>query len=229
MARIDLDSQGRPETDKLGFDRPAARVKPVRRKSRTKFFCCLLCLIFGLIFLVIFAAMVAKTGIFNIPVFSNYFYRLPQPTRQVAAQNPAELLQQGTGLRFDSQNKLVYIELSERNLTYLIEQAAANNPYFAPNLQTVISHSQIEMFGLLIYPFSANITFTIEPYLKDGQLAFTTRGLKVGNLSLPPNIASWLSDRFFKSWFLQISQNLIKSKVSDFQLQEGKIILTVAI
>ncbi len=209
MTRINFEEKLPPRLDVPELKRPK-KFRP--KKMRLKTGCLLLGTILVIFFLFVITAAVAKTGIVEIPVFSQIFYRLPQPTRQVEIDNPAEFIQKSAKTSYDSQEKLFIIELTEEDLTFLIRRGLQNqkDPIFAQNSQAVITDGGIEFFGLLLKPVSVNLTIKIKIVLgKDSIYDYQVTQFKVGGLNLPPTLVNWAVHKY------------VEAKGSDYQKLAG--------
>lgn len=228
MVRINSpDSLPLADLNKFGQGKIVKRLG--RKRFGVKKFCCLFFVLVLLFFLVATAAVVAKTGLVNIPFFSDVFYRLPRPQRQITIANQADFLQKNLNLTLNPSQSTAKLELTEEQLTLLVRQLLSNknDPYFASNAQAVIANGQIEFFGLLLRPVSANITIKFKPYLADNKLNFELTSLKIGDLTMPVPLADWLAVKFFSNPLSQLSQKLAEFKVQQLEVLEGKLILTI--
>lgn len=228
MPRVNLEEKNfiEPVFVRPKFEaRPAA---PKIKKGRFKRNCGVLIFVLFVSFLITATAVAAKTGIFQIPVFSSIFYRLPQPSRQIEIKDHAFIAGKNLNYSVNPETKKITLELTEEDLTFLLRQALTkNNPYFAPNLQAAVLNNEVEFYGLLLKPFAANLTLKLKPSFSAGQLDFTITKVKIGDLSLPAGTATALVHRFFSRQLEQFNSVLAKFKPESLQLSEGvaKVIL----
>jgi hypothetical protein len=231
MARISFDDELLDETELEDFRPKRKKRRRRRKKISLKARCCLWFLILLIFFLIIITAFIAKAGVVQIPFFSQIFYRLAQPSRQIEIDNQelVNIIQQGLNLEFDPQG-LATIEITEEELTYLFRQSLSgkDDSYFAESLQLIISKDRIEFFGLLIKPISASITLIIKPYLVNNILDFELIQAKIGDLSPPPKFTNWLIDTFLGDKLTEINQEIGgMGQLQSLELKEGKLIITL--
>jgi len=227
MARINFEDELSADQD---FEEPKRRRKPRRRRKKgsVKKTCCLLFLILIILLAVIVTAVIAKTGIVEIPIFSQLFYQLPQPTRQIEISDSTNSAVLGLNLESASKN-LVTVEITEENLTSLFRQelSGKKDSLFAENVQAVITTEGVEFSGLLIKPISVNIILKLKPELVDHKLDFKLIQAKIGDLSIPPAFANQLVDKFLQDKIEEVNQSLNKvGQIQDVELLNGKLIVS---
>jgi len=225
MARINFDEE--LFEDKVSRRRPRRRRKR-RKRGSVKRTCCLLFLVLVVFLLLIATAVIAKTGIVEIPVFSQLFYQLPQPTRQIEASGSSSSLIPNLDLESASQN-LVTIEITEENLTALFRQelSGKKDSSFAENVQAVITTEGVEFSGLLIKPISVNIILKLKPELVDHKLDFKLIQAQIGDLSIPPALADQLVDKFLQAKIEEVNQSLNKfGQLQNIKLLDSKLIVS---
>lgn len=229
MVRISWNNVNRFDKDDFRDfrDRPARFGRRRRRGWRWKFGCCLFIIILLVTFGLVATAMLAKTGLIYIPVFSDIFYKPPTAVRQVSASQAdsgvvAQKLQAWT-----TTNSLT---LTEAELTWLFKQALTGSAdsYFAPGVQVVITDSYIDFFGRLQKPTSANITLTLKPSLDQGKIKLELLAAQLGSLSMPPAMATWLLSEVFGKNMQAALDQLNSGAIENLELENGKIILTLA-
>jgi len=194
----------------LPLELPPQRPVPSRRsRGGFKRACGCLGLIFLLLPLTIGLAVVAKTGIVNIPLFSSIFYAPPQPSRVVTVdQDAMEGIRNGVAVNLvEGTTRLT---LTEAELTYLVRQlvSSGSDPLFSPTVQAVINPSGIELSGLLLRPIRANLAITLVPAVADGTLHFNLKTVTLGALSLPPSFAEMLVGETLRSSLAPVSASL---------------------
>lgn len=228
MARISIEDR-LAELDYDGYQPPR---RQRRRRSyggrgwkfKLKAGCCLI--FFGLLifFSVMILAVVAKTGLVKIPVISDFFYKQPAVIRSVS---PADITQSDIENKVGTLITNRSVEFTEEELTFMFRQViiGSEDSYFAPGVQVAIENGQIEFFGLLTKPFTANITLNLRPYLEAGQLKFELTQAQLGSLAMPPDTANWLFSEVFGNKLEAVSNEIEKLNPQSLELESGKIIL----
>ena len=190
-----------------------------------------------LIILFLAVGVFAKTGIVYIPVFSQIFYRVPQPIRLIEKIDPAEYSSLIPKYGFNEETKIFHLEFTEEEATFIVRQSIANNPNanFTKTAQVVFEDGQVEFFGLMLEPVKTNLTVTVKLDYAD-KFKYRISRLRIGNLNLPSFIVDWLV-KFYgnqavkgKMKELGIDPNKIdfsKSniKLNNLQVDDGKFIL----
>ncbi|OGY48487.1 MAG: hypothetical protein A3J65_01185 [Candidatus Buchananbacteria bacterium RIFCSPHIGHO2_02_FULL_45_11b] len=200
---------------------PAA---PKVKKHHFKRNCCFLVLLLFIFSLTLAAAAVAKTGIFEIPVFSSVFYRLPKPKREIKIENQASAGGQNLNFSLNTETKKITLELSEEDLTFLLRQALtrANDPYFAQNLQALIFGGEVELSGLLLKPLKVNLTLKLKPLLADSRLDFKLTKIIVGSLPIPAEYGNMTVHRLLQKPLEQLNSAMVKFQLESLELSEKK-------
>ncbi|MFA6410068.1 MAG: hypothetical protein WCW26_00620 [Candidatus Buchananbacteria bacterium] len=207
--------------------KPVSKQKRKRKLSlKTDFY--LFSLVGIIVFLFLSLVAVAKTGIYQIPVFSQIFYKIPQPTRLVDIGDLASFNPDGFKFGKSQQEGLIFMLIPERELTYVLKRNWTNQPnsIFANNLQAVIEDGQIEFYGLLIKPITVNLTIKIKPYLsKDNKgLDYKVTKLKVGNLLVPRSLANFVVHYLVNKNKAKSSTSLTKTNsLVDFEKMKDKV------
>jgi len=223
MARLDFE----PDFDFPEEIRPRKRRYRKRRKSlkrKLKLSCCFLSLflIFG-VFLVGLAAL-ARTGLVQIPVLSEIFYKHPQPIRTIEIDEDAE-----ADFKIKTSDHSQTLEISEENLTYLLKRSLTRgeDPYFSENIQAVISEEGIEFFGFLLKPFRTNLTMMVRPYASSGRLYLELLSATAGNLSIPPALADWLTKNLLAGILDELNQEIENlGNLEKVELFTGRLVAT---
>ncbi len=227
MARLSLDRPPEPMPDVPPRQYYRRERKPLRK--RIKFACCLvfLFLIFGLGLISI--AAIAKTGIWQIPLFSDIFYKIPSPDRLIEVK-PQDINTFAAGLKLKSLlNGVVSLEISEKELTFILQEllTTGTDPYFASNLQANIFSDRIEVFGLLLKPIKTNLTLKIKPQVVSNHLDFEIQEIKAGDLSIPPAFIKPVLDIFLKGALSKLNEKLSQfGEIQGLELADGKIVIT---
>jgi len=164
------------------------KYKPRKRRSCPISSCCFTYIIFFIVFCIFVIAMLAKIGMFNIPIFSDIFYRQPEPLRIVVPTivDEKDLLK---NFEIQNENSELTFELDESQLTYLINSPLQNSiDVRFDRLQAVITSEDVELFGHLVSPVDSYLTINILPKINQGLLDFEVKSIKVGSLPLPAMI-----------------------------------------
>lgn len=223
MSRISLDPR-LADSDYLA--ERIRRVKRSRRRGSTKLkFCCLPIVILLLTSLIFITVCIAKTGIWNIPIASKFFYQVPKPSRTVSVNNPASIASAPLNLAPDSASGLSTLTITEQQLTFLLRQTLTGkaNSFFAPSLQAAINPDNIEFFGLMVKPVTANIIIKATPQVNNKVLTFNINEAVIGNLAVPINLAHWFMDRFLPIPVTNIGSAYPQLALADVKLERGKI------
>lgn len=235
MVRVNLEDKVRDEKfiePELEPEIRAPRRRPPEdKKLGFKRSCCLLFLIIILFFSITVVAAIAKTGIIEIPVFSKIFYKIPEPNRNVEIDDFQAMASKSLNVAFDIEQGLINLELTEEELTFILRQALSGKPdsYFSKNFQVTISDGQIELFGLLLKPVSANLMLKIKPYLVGGELGYDITAAKIGSLTVPANLANWMLNRLTKTKDREIDLQKNGITLTNIELEEGKIKLAAEV
>ncbi|MFA5022485.1 MAG: hypothetical protein WC508_05410 [Patescibacteria group bacterium] len=231
MARINtLEQSTEIKNSNKKLDEP--RLGKKRNRLGKKSDCCLFLLVGLVVFGVLGAVVLAKTGIAQVPVLSKFLYRVPQPIRVVDIGDINTFKPTGFKAGIAKSENLVYMYIPEKELTYLAKTKLTGKPdsFFASNLQTVIENQQVEVFGLLIKPFKANLTAKLKLYISNGNPGFKITQFKIGNLSIPSGTANFIAHRLVDLNKLKTSKSGVswaqmkdKIKIQNFELVDNKI------
>lgn len=182
--------------------------KDLKRKQSKKFFNCGTCLVIFLLVIFVLGTMaayvLAKSGLKTVPVFSDYFYRAPEPTYLVTRtkfdQNALissfisaaekEVLSQKK-----PENLSVPFELSDEEINALLLEQIAKDQSFRDRVdywQIAVLPDNLEMFFKFKNPQNLILTLDIKPEINNGILNLSVRRFTLGNLNLPRFIGSIL-------------------------------------
>lgn len=166
-----------------------------RRKHRRGLGCCIFFIVVLLFGVLIGCAVVAKSGVVEIPFFSDVFYRVPKPTRIVSVDADAN---QDLAVVANPLSGTATLTISEEQLTQALRRGLGGYDTIAiSTAQAVILPEGIELFGLVTKPVRVNITALVEPRIENAKFAVTVKKLTLGNLPLPPSwaerITRWLA------------------------------------
>ncbi|MDD2806992.1 MAG: hypothetical protein PHW95_00525 [Patescibacteria group bacterium] len=201
-------------------------MKKKRKKGSWKFkFCCLPIVIFFLSALIFGVVVVAKIGVWQIPIASKIFYTLPTPSRIVVVNNPASVAASQLNVRPDESNGAATLSISEQQLTFLIRQSLTgkSSSVFAPSLQAVINPDNIEFFGLMVKPAALNVKLKILPFVENNKFKFRIVEATIGNLSLPAVLARWFIDKYLPLPLASISNMYPQLPLRDIKLEHGQL------
>lgn len=227
MARISYEQ---PASEEAPVIAPAPKIKKRKKRPlriRMKRGCCLL------LFLAIAAsglvgtAALAKTGLWTVPGFSNFFYRLPEPSKTIKIGDPSTYQPEGGLVKDPDRPDRMKLEVTEKDLTYFLRRifTGKKDSYLAENLQAVIADGEIELFALLLRPAKTNITVRIKPAIAENQISYSVASFVVGNLNLPPAWGQRLSEMILKDELDALNSYLARNfTVYSLSLGEGRLI-----
>jgi len=214
-------------------------VSEMKKKKHKKFFtCCLLELIIVILILGGITAMVAKTGLVEIPVFSKLFYSAPSPEKIVSTnsaegknfedilgQKLEQQIESGKKSETDSQKVEVALEFTEEELTGFLKDMEAAENYPFSDSQVSISADGIEIFGQLKELNKTFLTVVLKPEVTDNNLKISFTKIKVGNLSLPDALGNFLVDSLLKDQIKSAQETISQNgKLESIDFSDGKIV-----
>lgn len=189
--------------------------KQVKRKQSKKLLSCTSCLFLLIIMLLIFSSFVgyltAKSGLQQIPLFTDWFYNEPQPSSVVKEINFSEdqfsnLLQQKVQEKLLAENRTenldIIFELNEQQLTALLKNKIKQNPEDysrIDDLQIAVLDNYLELFLQFNQPENLIITMDMVPKIKDGSLELDISRLKIGDLNMPGFVGNMFLGQFLES------------------------------
>lgn len=168
--------------------------RPRRRKRRRGLGCCSLLSIVLLLSIFIGCAVVAKSGILEIPIFSDLFYRVPKPTHFVTVDVDAN---QELAVVTDLVSGTATFSITEAQLTQILRRSLSDYDSVAiSTAQAAILPEGIELFGLVVKPVRVTVTALVTPVVENQQLTVAVKKVMLGNVSLPlpwtEGIMRWL-------------------------------------
>ena len=182
-------------------------IKEVRHdEKRRKAINCLGCLFLKLIFFLVVALLVAfgvaKTGLYEIPVLTNWLYHPGEPIRvvQPLIGSDGEQVMRNAMARaeYNAAVNLFSVNLTEQELTTLVVEAAAKqggeSGFEIKLVQMTVSEEGIELFA--VSPRSerdVTIKSLIRPVVTEGKMLLDVRTLEIGALSIPGSFVSLVS------------------------------------
>ncbi len=247
-----LISMTRIEDKKNQFDELEQEVdklkKKLKRKQSKKIFncgSCFLLFIIAVIVVVGFLAYVfAKSGLKQIPFFTERFYHEPTPTYLVETSNLSEqqkdLLAQFKNTvsqsAFNQQkdgNLTIDWQLSQEQLTALLRDKVKSTRELNERIdyiQLAVLPENLELFARAKEPANLIITLNFSPEVKNGKFALKVVNFKVGDLKLPDSLGnlafSYLTEKSLNS-MLNLFANY--GQLQDITLTKGSIIMEILI
>ncbi len=220
----------------------------LKRKENKRFFSCGNCLITVLVVAVVvgfyFAYLVALTGLWHIPFFSQKFYTEPQPSYQVddssitaKQKDIIALLQQEVTQAGISLNKLgdfnVFMTLSDQQLTAIARDQIADTETMSQKIeyaQIAILEENIEFFIKAKEPSNFIFTINVEPRIKNDNIDLKVVEFKLGLLRLPNFLAN-ISVAYFSEKGINSFLNMFEGfgQIRKIDLHKGELILEIFI
>jgi hypothetical protein len=175
-------------------------------------------------------SLIAKTGIYDIPVFTKIFYQQPMPIHEVIpSPNQAAEWEKKMQINPFSAEQVKKVEFTEGDLTTMfwvaLEKAGAQQGKIAIKTgQIAVDQNQVELFAEFTAPFHALVSVGLLPQIENQQLVFKTESLRIGNLEVPFDftknlISSTLNTQMSKGFE---GLPIILKRVS---LEAGKIVI----
>ncbi|MFA5076253.1 MAG: hypothetical protein WC480_02430 [Patescibacteria group bacterium] len=183
-APADIQQAIKEEAQKL---RPEKTV--IKKRS---LFSCGNCVLFLLVLLLLFSSLagytLARTGLFQIPIFSALFYQTPAPSHLVTA-TPSDLesFNNKLGQSVILGAKEIDLSLTEAELTAVVQNGfleSDSESLVVSYVQVAVADSGIEFFVQLEKPLRGFLTVNIVPLLDD-EKKIKVNQLKIGNLVIP--------------------------------------------
>lgn len=214
--------------------------KQLKHKQSKKFLNCTSCsVILILVFIVlgaVLALVMAKSGLWQLPFFSDYFYHAPQPVYQVADSSFSEadllsrLRQNATNEALKqkkSSNLSLSLDLTESELTALLLVQAKKNPELAQNIesgQIALTPTSAQLFLKAKSPKNLIVTLDFVPEIKDNKLNLAVKDFKVGNLSLPGFLGELLVENMLSDTLNTLLSSMsLLGKLESITLAEHKL------
>lgn len=209
-----------------------------KRKRRKTLSCCLLGILFLLLILFLSFTAVAKTGLIEIPFFSKFFYKTPEPQRvvkvqQEGAENLEEIfenkiksqVEEKMVLNQETQKVEVELEFVEEELTAALLRGIATGSLPLSRAQIAVLPKEVEIFGKLSNP-EVFLTINFQPKIQNGQIAVKITKFKLGNLSVPVFFLNFFIEKFLKDQMAQINEIVSKGgKLEEIRLEEGRVVI----
>ncbi|PIS40570.1 MAG: hypothetical protein COT26_02650 [Candidatus Kerfeldbacteria bacterium CG08_land_8_20_14_0_20_43_14] len=211
MARIEASNQDQKPERKLNFHLPVPRFRLGR-----------LIRLVILILIVWVIIQVSRTGLWQIPLFSKYFYHQPQPIR-IASQvdnNISELakrVQTGVGTQ--------KISISEAELTSLLTNSIQSTRLGISRPNLVAEDDTMEFSFIIPKRNNALVRLYLIPKLSpDSKLEFEVKKTLVGEIS----VANWFIGEPTKLLLTQELTTALKfaPKIQQVWLEPGNLIIS---
>lgn len=227
------------EKEKLKEEIRGEVISEMKTKKRKKFFtCCFLKLLIVILVLGGITAIVAKTGMVDIPVFSKFFYKTPVPTQVISGETAGDKLFEDVLAQkieqqikseksiVDGQKVKITLDFTEEELTGFLKDAQENEDFPFSASQISINPEGMEFFGQFKELNKTFLTVAIKPEVADGNFKISFEKIKIGNLSLPPAIGNFLINSFLKDQINSLQEIVSKNgKLDGVDLSDGKILL----
>jgi len=222
--------------------------KGLKRKQSKKLLSCSNCLI-GLIFVVIIivllsAYVLAKSGLKEVPFFTERFYQEPEPTYLVDSskitESDKDLLQTFTDIvKAESlkQQKLgdfnVNLKISDDQLTAIVRDKVKAQESLNEKIdyiQVAVLPENLELFSKNKEPSKVIVVLKLKPVVKNGEIDLKVISFKVGDLKLPRFIGN-----FFFAYLTERSVNKVLGlyekygQVESLELNRGLIDIEILI
>ncbi|MFH1315729.1 MAG: hypothetical protein ABIH67_05045 [Candidatus Uhrbacteria bacterium] len=216
----------------------SSEIKRETKKGHPILTCFLVIIVLVLILISWFCSIVAQTGLVTIPVFTNFFYNQPEPTRQVLATVPIEeflsteigstinqRLQPGS-LDFD---RTFSISLTEGSLTASVQSLLDQAGFFEHDGARVVVSEDV---GLEVFlpvaenPLRTAMTAELTPFINDqGVIDVEINRLKIGSLSLPIWLVRLVLAKPLDLVIWELNKNFVSYvDLSGVLLTEGSVI-----
>lgn len=203
--------------------------------------CCLGTVILIGIILFILVVGVAKSGLVNIPVATNVFYRTPEPTRfvyvseeeikNIDAVLTKKISQQLFSLVRQGSNTVVSLELNERELTALINKylttADKSNNINITGAQLAILDDELEFFGWLVKPLGTHVTLGLKPTFNGKRLGIKLTKAKLGQTPIPTFLLNFAVTNAFNGPLKGLESELNENvKIQSFVVTNGLLVIS---
>jgi hypothetical protein len=186
-----------------------------------------------LLFVLLMAYAVAKTGLFHVPLLSNT-YRGPTPSRLVSAQPMTlDAFRVLLASRFISEanagKKPPYVvRVSEAELTGAlmggVERSVRSEAWREAYAQAVIHPDGIEvLLKLERGAQTADFLMRFTPHVENGSLQLEPTSFRFGDYPIPVSMAQRLAGAFFDRDFGTTTVAVGEAKLSEIRLREGSL------
>jgi len=252
MTRIELRDKNIKEIDDLKKEIREVKKEPKKIVKEKKFsgckFCCLSLVVVFILLVSFILAILARTGLYDIPVFSSIFYKTPKPTREVLVElqnikslesilnkrleeqimrqvSPFEII----GGTIPDKDISLDLVLSEEELTGFLrsyQDQTKEAGFDIKNPQIVVTEEEVEFFTEVIKPKKTYLTVAFRPEINDRDIDFEITRLRLGNLSLPGFLLDFITKNYLESKIDEATSNIPKEiEIDSINLQDGNLVI----
>ena len=245
MTRIENENGGDIRLDGMRTEIEKLK-KDLKRKQSKKIFNCGTCLMLFLLIILGLVVMVsyvlAKSGLKTLPVFTDYFYKEPQPTylvkstildqtvlvnRLITAVKSESMKQKKT------ENFVVNLELSDEEITALLRDKTAKEQGFSERIdywQIAVLPENLQIFFKFQKPRNLIITLNVIPEIKNGRLNLSVRRFALGQLNLPRFVGTFMIENIGENMINKYLTSLVDiGKIEEISMDNKKIKLKILI
>lgn len=185
-------------------------------------------LVIAMIPLVLVAAMVAKSGFYDIPVLTNWLYAPSSPTRVVTPlvgfDSEMIIKQAMARAQYEAGVGTFKVYLTEQELTSLLKESLARMDEDAPlpvkSGQAAITEEGIELFLLTPRPErDVTVKSVLMPTAESGEITMEIKSLEIGSLNMPKFAVKLMSQALAK----QLSDALSMSEGGLGELRDARV------
>ena len=211
--------------------------KELHKKQNKKILSCSHVFILVIILLVIGAVygayLLAKSGLMNVPFFTQRFYQTPQPvyiveTKTAPAENLIDWLKKQVAAQAASSGKAVLV-ITDAQITTYLNDALAKDSQTLSSIQAAITNDEIELFFTFIKPLYV-IIGVIPKAIADGEVEFDVVRVEVGNVELPDFVGDQLLENLIFKRLAQLKNLVFKNiviKAINLKTHEVSLDLTI--
>jgi hypothetical protein len=215
----------------------------LRRENRARMIrgCAINLLLFALFFLLpayYLASMVAKSGLVEVPLLTNWQYRPAEYTRRVVplvGSNTEQIMRSvAAKATFDVSTSSIMLSMSEGQLTNLImaavHDAGDSLPFKISSIQAAILPGTIEIYAVIPRPerfVTAVIRFALA--VTDGKIEVRAQQLQIGALQAPKALADMVTpvlSRGLNDLLTQSASGV--GQISEISLQDGRMVIKLS-
>jgi len=189
-------SKNKPQIEK----EPRKKMSFKFKLTKKNFLLILIPVLFIILFFIVGA--VAKTGIYNIPVFTQIFYRVPKPSRTISKLDALQYANVQPKYDFNQETGIFHLELTEEQATFLLRYSLGKKSQakFADTAQVIFEDGQVEFFGLMLDPVKTNLTVSVKLDHKSSEkkLDYKISKFRIGSLNLPASLVDGIYKYYSK-------------------------------
>lgn len=178
--------------------------------------CQTLALLFGFIFVILIASVIYLYTQFTsdkiqLPLFNNAFSGI-------------DIKNNLANLRPDNSGQ-VEIDLSEKDLTKVLEGGISVQSFILKDVQTAINPDEIIVYGTLIEPINSKIVVGLVPTVQNDKIVFAVKSLSAGTVKLPDFILKSIEQNVSDSINSKFSLVYAKMNITDVFLQDHQMVI----